>query len=79
MGLATAAELYGEAGHDWQDSLRQRAKEAAYIRELSVEMGVSPAEISGGVESVATDPNRAPVTAPVARAAQMDAADEGEG
>jgi hypothetical protein len=66
MGLATAAELYGEAGHDWQDSLRQRAKEAAYIRELSVEMGVSPAEISGGVESVATDPNRAPVTAPVA-------------
>jgi capsid protein len=65
MGLATAAELYGEAGHDWQASMRQRAKEAAYIRELSVEMGVSPAEISGGVESVATDPNRAPVETPV--------------
>jgi lambda family phage portal protein len=59
-GLATAAELYGEAGHDWQDSMRQRAKEAAYIRELSVEMGVSPAEISGGQASVATDPNLAP-------------------
>jgi hypothetical protein len=65
MGLATAAELYGEAGHDWQASMRQRAKEAAYIRELSEEMDVSPAEISGGIESVATDPNRAPVTAPV--------------
>ena len=65
MGLATAAELYGEAGHDWQASMRQRAKEAAYIRELSTEMDVSPAEISGGIESVATDPNRAPVTAPV--------------
>jgi len=65
MGLTTAAEMYGEAGHDWQSSMRQRAKEAAYIRELSAEMEVSPAEISGGVESVATDPNRAPIGAPV--------------
>jgi hypothetical protein len=66
MGLTTAAELYGEAGHDWQASMRQRAKEAAYIRELSTEMDVTPAEISSGVESVATDPNRAPVETPVA-------------
>ena len=66
MGLATAAELYGEAGHDWQASMRQRAKEAAYIRELSVEMDVTPAEISSGVESVATDPNHAPVETPIA-------------
>jgi capsid protein len=65
MGLATAAELYGEAGHDWQASIRQRAKEAAYIRELAQEMEVSPSEISGGIESVATDPNRAPVETPV--------------
>jgi hypothetical protein len=70
MGLATAAELYGEAGHDWQASMRQRAKEAAYIRELSVEMDVTPAEISSGVESVATDPNRAPVEMPVADGTQ---------
>jgi capsid protein len=65
MGLTTAAEMYGEAGHDWQASMRQRAKEAAYIRELADEMEVNPAEISGGKESSATDPNRAPVTAPV--------------
>lgn len=64
-GLATAAELYGEAGHDWQSSIRQRAKEAAYIREMAEEMGVSVAEISSGVDSVATDPNMAPVTSPV--------------
>jgi capsid protein len=70
MGLATAAELYGEAGHDWQASMRQRAKEAAYIRELSVEMDVTPAEISSGIESVATDPNRAPVETPVIDGAQ---------
>ena len=62
-GLATAAELYGEAGYDWQSSIRQRAKEAAYIREMATEMGVSVAEISSGVDSVATDPNMAPVTA----------------
>jgi len=65
MGLATAADLYGEVGLDWQASIRQRAKEAAYIREMATEMDVSPAEISGGVESVATDPNRAPIETPV--------------
>lgn len=64
MGLATAADLYGESGYDWQSSMRQRAKEAAYIRELAKEMDVLPAEISGGVESVATDPNRAPIETP---------------
>jgi capsid protein len=62
-GLTTAAELYGEAGHDWQSSIRQRAKEAAYIREMADEMGVNTAEISSGIESVATDPNMAPIGA----------------
>lgn len=66
MGLATAADLYGEVGLDWQASIRQRAKEAAYIREMADEMDVSAAEISGGVESVATDPNRAPIETAVA-------------
>ena len=61
MGLTTAAELYGEAGHDWQASMRQRAKEAAYIRDLATEMQIAPSEISGGIESVATDPNLAPI------------------
>jgi capsid protein len=65
MGLATAAELYGESGFDWQASLRQRAKEAAYIRELAAEMDVTPTEISGGIESVATDPNQAPVASSI--------------
>lgn len=65
MGLTTAAELYGEAGHDWQASMRQRAKEAAYINELSQEMEVLPQQISASVESVATDPNAAPIESPV--------------
>jgi capsid protein len=72
MGLATAAELYGEAGHDWQASIRQRAKEAAYIREVAEELQVTPAEISSGVESVATDPNRAPVETPVTAAPEQE-------
>ena len=70
MGLATAADLYGEVGLDWQASIRQRAKEAAYIREMATEMDVSAAEISGGVESVATDPNAAPVSSPIAGAGE---------
>ena len=65
MGLTTAAELYGQSGHDWQASMRQRAKEAAYINELAEEMELFPQQISSGVESVATDPNVAPVESPV--------------
>ena len=72
MGLATAADLYGEVGLDWQASIRQRAKEAAYIKEMADEMDVSPAEISGGKESIATDPNRAPVTAPIPAAPEQE-------
>lgn len=70
MGLATAAELYGEAGSDWQASMRQRAKEAAYIRELADEMGVTAAEISGGIESIASDPNIAPIETPIKASVQ---------
>jgi len=62
MGLTTAADLYGEAGQDWQAAIRQRAKEAQYINELAEEMEVSTAEISSGIESVATDPNAAPIS-----------------
>ena len=65
MGLTTAAELYGEQGHDWQASLKQRAKEAFYINELAKELEVWPEQISSGVKSVAMDPNKAPVTSPV--------------
>jgi hypothetical protein len=58
--LTTAAELYGENGSDWESSLRQRAKEAAFIAQLALENGVSTESISGGQASVATDPNLAP-------------------
>lgn len=72
MGLTTASELYGEAGHDWQASIRQRAKEAAYIEELAEEMNLDPQAISGGKQSVATDPNRAPDAAPAPAEADQE-------
>jgi capsid protein len=75
-GLTTAAELYGEAGHDWASSIRQRAKEAAFIREMADEMDVSVAEISSGIESVATDPNMAPVGSDASQATPDAAAPE---
>lgn len=65
MGLTTAADLYGEAGQDWQAAMRQRAKEAQYINELAEEMQVGTAEISSGIESITTDPNMAPITSSI--------------
>ena len=59
-GLATAADIYGEGGLDWESAFRQRGKEAAFIRQIAKENGVTPAEISGGPASVATDPMLAP-------------------
>ena len=73
MGLTTAADLYGEAGQDWQAAIRQRAKEAQYINELAEEMEVNTAEISSGIESVATDPNAAPVGTPAPAASELSA------
>lgn len=56
-GLRTYAEDYAERGHEWKDSLRQRAVEAKYIAELAAEFEV-PAD------SIATfNPNPAPIAA----------------
>jgi len=73
-GLTTAAELYGENGRDWESSLRQRAKESAFISQLAIENGVSTESISGGQPSVATDPNLAP--SPSAPSAQQTTAQD---
>ena len=78
MGLTTAAELYGENGSDWESSLRQRAKEAAFIAQLALENGVSTEAISGGQASVATDPNLAPDAASPAQGDITSAADAAE-
>jgi len=77
-GLTTAAELYGENGHDWESSLRQRAKESAFISQLAIENGVSTESISGGQPSVATDPNLAPDASAPAQGDITSSADAAE-
>lgn len=51
-GTKTWRSWYEEGGEDWKAELRQRAKEAAYIKSLATEFGVEPAEISDVAMSV---------------------------
>lgn len=45
-GTETWEGLWGELGCDWRERLRQKAKEAAYIRQLATEFKVTPGEIA---------------------------------
>jgi capsid protein len=45
-GLRTWAEDYSERGQDWQEALKQKAREAAYIKQLAEEYGVTVDQIA---------------------------------
>jgi capsid protein len=45
-GARTYQDVYAELGQDYREQLRQRAKEAKYIRDLAKEFEVTPADIS---------------------------------
>jgi hypothetical protein len=45
-GASNFSRSYAVLGLDWRNELRQKAQEAAYIHDLSVEYGVDVAEIS---------------------------------
>lgn len=45
-GVRTYQDVYAELGLDWREQLRQKAKEAKYIRELAKEYDVEPGEIA---------------------------------
>jgi lambda family phage portal protein len=48
-GLKTAGQIYSDAGEDYEEALRARAKEAAMIKELGQEYEVQPSRISDSV------------------------------
>ncbi len=48
-GLKTAGQIYADAGEDYEEALRARAKEAAMIVELAEEMEIPPQYISDSV------------------------------
>jgi capsid protein len=45
-GQTTYDEQYAMRGYDWREQLRQKAREAAFIRQLAAEFKVDPSEIS---------------------------------
>jgi lambda family phage portal protein len=48
-GLKTAGQIYADAGEDYEEALRARAKEAAMIVDLAEEMDIPPQYISDSV------------------------------
>ena len=60
-GARTLQSWYAELGEDWKVQLRQRAKEAAFIKELATEFEVAPEVISEFALQ-----EQPPVTAPTA-------------
>lgn len=48
-GLKTAGQIYSDAGEDYEEALRARAKETAMIVDLADEMGIPPQYISDSI------------------------------
>lgn len=48
-GLKTAGQIYSDAGEDYEEALRARAKESAMIVELAGEMDIPPQYISDSI------------------------------
>jgi capsid protein len=54
-GLKTASQIYDEHGEDYEEALRQRAKEADMIKELGIEYKIQPIRISDSVPQTVLD------------------------
>jgi len=54
-GLKTAGQIYADAGEDYEEALRARAKEASMIKELGQEFEIQASRISDSVPESAID------------------------
>jgi len=54
-GLKTAGQIYSDAGEDYEEAIRARAKEASMIKELGQEFDLQPSRISDSVPITAVD------------------------
>lgn len=54
-GLKTAGQIYADAGEDYEEALRARAKEASLIKELGLEFSIQAGRISDSVPETAID------------------------
>jgi capsid protein len=48
-GIRTFEDIYGEVCQDWMERLEQKAKEAAFIKGLSVKYDIDPSQISTSI------------------------------
>lgn len=62
-GLKTAGQIYSDAGEDYEEALRARAKETGMIVDLADEMGIPPQYISDSIVMPKRD-EATPVSAP---------------
>lgn len=65
-GARTYQDVYAELGQDWREQLRQKAKEAAFIRSLATVFKVEPGEIAdvAGEAILSAQPMTAPASNP---------------
>jgi lambda family phage portal protein len=83
-GLKTAGQIYSDMGEDYEEALRARAKEAAMIVALGVEMDIPSEYISDSIIPIqAAAPSAAPIVQeepkpepPQEQSKQIDLADE---
>lgn len=54
-GLKTAGQIYSDAGEDYEEALRARAKEAAMIKDLGIEYQIEPGRISDSAPTTTRD------------------------
>jgi lambda family phage portal protein len=54
-GLKTAGQIYSDAGEDYEEALRARAKEAAMIKDLGIEYQIEPGRISDSAPTATMD------------------------
>ena len=64
-GLKTAGQIYADAGEDYEEALRARAKEAAMIVDLAEEMDIPPQYISDSVPMPKRDELQPVISSPV--------------
>jgi lambda family phage portal protein len=74
-GTRTFQSVYAELGMDWREQLRQKAKEAQFIKRLAVEFEVTPGEISDTViEGIQAEADATATAQPQPQPQQQEAA-----
>lgn len=53
-GVTTMEDIYAPQGKDWRERIRQKATERAFIKEVALEMGLTPEEVAAAAVDAAS-------------------------